>query len=105
MPLQKGSSEAVISANIAELVRAGHPQEQAEAIAYAEAGKDRGAGYDCGPATWGGATGGAEPITPQCGCHTEGTTPDPLPELVARERTVGDRRPKRVDVHVHMEDN
>lgn len=33
MPLQKGSSQAAISANIAELVRAGHPQKQAEAIA------------------------------------------------------------------------
>lgn len=101
MPLKKGTSEAVISANIAELVSAGHPQEQAEAIAYAEAGKDRGAGYDCGPSnTWGGASGGAQKITPQCGC---GEQPSPLPELVARERTVGDRKPKRVDVHVHME--
>lgn len=40
MPLEKGSSQTVISANIAELVRAGHPQKQAEAIAYREAGKD-----------------------------------------------------------------
>lgn len=40
MPLEKGSSQSVISANIAELVRAGHPQKQAEAIAYREAGKD-----------------------------------------------------------------
>lgn len=39
MPLQKGSSEKVISANIAEMIRAGHPQKQAEAAAYANARK------------------------------------------------------------------
>jgi hypothetical protein len=37
MPLKKGSSAETISANIAELVRAGHPQKQAEAIAEREA--------------------------------------------------------------------
>lgn len=40
MPLKQGSSQAVISRNIAELVRAGHPQRQAAAIAYKEAGAD-----------------------------------------------------------------
>lgn len=40
MPLEQGSSQAVISNNIAELVRSGHAQKQAEAIAYKEAGKD-----------------------------------------------------------------
>ena len=40
MPLKQGSSETDVSANIAELVRAGHPQQQAEAIAYRVAGKD-----------------------------------------------------------------
>lgn len=40
MPLKKGSSEADISANIAELIRAGHPREQAAAIAYRVAGVD-----------------------------------------------------------------
>lgn len=41
MPLKKGSSQKVISANIAELIRAGHPPAQAAAIAYKEAGKSR----------------------------------------------------------------
>lgn len=40
MPLKSGKSESTISANIAELVNAGHPQKQAEAIAYKTAGKD-----------------------------------------------------------------
>lgn len=41
MPLMKGSSKEVISENIAELMRAGHPQDQAIAIAYKEAGKSK----------------------------------------------------------------
>ena len=41
MPLQKGKSKATISANIAELIRAGHPKDQAAAIAYVTAGKSR----------------------------------------------------------------
>ena len=40
MPLRSGSSRAVIAANIAELIRAGHPAKQAEAAAYREAGVD-----------------------------------------------------------------
>lgn len=45
MPLQKGSSSATISANIGELVRAGHPVNQAAAIAYKYAsGEDSAAG-------------------------------------------------------------
>lgn len=40
MPLQKGSSREVISANIKELVNAGHDPKQAAAIAYREAGED-----------------------------------------------------------------
>lgn len=39
-PLKPGSSREVVSANIAELVRAGHPVKQAAAIAYKEAGED-----------------------------------------------------------------
>lgn len=41
MPLASGSSREVISENIAELVRAGHPQRQAIAAAYHMAGKSR----------------------------------------------------------------
>lgn len=40
MPLEKGSSSETISSNIGELVKAGHKQSQAAAIAYKEAGKD-----------------------------------------------------------------
>lgn len=39
MPLKSGSSEEVISGNIAELVAAGHEQKQAVAIAMKKAGK------------------------------------------------------------------
>lgn len=41
MPLKQGSSEETISANIAELIKAGHDPEQAAAIAYSEAGKSK----------------------------------------------------------------
>lgn len=44
MPLQRGSSDAVISANVAELRRAGYPEKQAVAIAHHEAGRG-GKGY------------------------------------------------------------
>lgn len=40
MPLEKGSSEAVISKNIATERNAGKSASQAAAIAYSEAGKD-----------------------------------------------------------------
>lgn len=39
VPLEKGSSEKTISHNIAELVHAGHPQNQAVAIAMKKSGK------------------------------------------------------------------
>lgn len=39
MPLAQGTSRAVIEANIAELIRAGHAQDQAVAIAYKMAGE------------------------------------------------------------------
>lgn len=41
MPLLKGSSQKVISRNIAELSNSGRPQKQAIAIAMSEAGKSR----------------------------------------------------------------
>jgi hypothetical protein len=41
MPLSKGKSKAVISANIAEMRRAGHPQNQAVAAAMRVAGKPK----------------------------------------------------------------
>ncbi len=42
MPLKKGRSKTIISANIAELIRAGHARDQAIAIAMREARKTRG---------------------------------------------------------------
>lgn len=39
MPLKKGSSQNTISANIAELIKAGHDPKQAAAIAYKNAGE------------------------------------------------------------------
>jgi hypothetical protein len=41
MPLKEGSSHEIISANIAELIKSGHEPEQAEAIAYKEAGRGK----------------------------------------------------------------
>ncbi len=39
MPLKKGSSKKVISANISELRNSGRPENQSIAIAMSEAGK------------------------------------------------------------------
>lgn len=58
MPLKKGKGQRVISSNIAELVKAGHPQKQAVAISMKLAGKSksmkphRGKGDCGGPPYW-----------------------------------------------------
>lgn len=41
MPLAKGRSKKVVSANIRELIHSGRPQKQAVAIAMSEAGLSR----------------------------------------------------------------
>lgn len=43
MPLEKGSSKSAVSSNISELVKSGHPQKQAIAIAMKEAGLSKNA--------------------------------------------------------------
>lgn len=41
MPLKKGSSQKVISSNIREMIKAGHPKDQAVAAAMNKAGKSK----------------------------------------------------------------
>lgn len=41
MPLFKGSSKEIVSANIAELRNSGYPEAQAVAIAMSKAGKSK----------------------------------------------------------------
>jgi hypothetical protein len=41
MPLRKGKSKKAVSQNIAEMIRAGHPPDQAKAAAMDKAGKGK----------------------------------------------------------------
>jgi len=41
VPLKKGSSKKVIGENIGELIRSGRPKDQAVAIAFSKAGKNK----------------------------------------------------------------
>ena len=41
MPLLKGKSKAVIGKNIGEMIKSGHPKNQAIAAAMSEAGKSK----------------------------------------------------------------
>jgi hypothetical protein len=45
MPLQKGTSRAVVRQNIREMMASGHPQRQAVAAAMRESGRPRGSGH------------------------------------------------------------
>ena len=49
MPLNKSTSEAAFKSNVAEMIRAGHPRDQALAAAYrVQRGHAAGGGVDAG---------------------------------------------------------
>lgn len=41
MPLKKGSSDSVVSSNISEMIKSGHPRDQAIAAAMSNAGRSK----------------------------------------------------------------
>ena len=41
MPLRRGSSQKVVSSNIREMIKAGHPRKQAIAASLNKAGKSK----------------------------------------------------------------
>jgi hypothetical protein len=41
MPLKPGKSKAIISYNVGEMIKAGHPKKQAVAAAYSNARKSK----------------------------------------------------------------
>lgn len=50
MPLKKGKSKSIVSSNIKEMMKAGHPQKQsvAAALSTARKGKGKKKGASCG---------------------------------------------------------
>lgn len=75
MPLKPGSSKSVISTNIREMVKAGHPQRVSIAAALANARKTRKKGQPAVPPKKEGDVGakskgcGKAGCGPSCGCH------------------------------------
>jgi hypothetical protein len=45
MPLKKGKSQEIISSNISEMIKAGHPRTQAIAASMDKAGKAKPKGF------------------------------------------------------------
>ena len=91
MPLRQGSSQETVSANIAELIKAGHAQKQAEAIAYHVAGKDDAlTTLDMEPDDWRGLVGGLLKFFGEEAEEEEHQASDALALDEASARTYGD---------------